>query len=304
MNDELEVCAPGRKNRNNNSCFRKQEIIEMAKAYNRYITKKTFAPKNNYDKKYDLINVNKPANEIWIDLKKRFKRQCESKNMSICISKQAFMKELINEMYDDIMNNTFKPSGPKGSTEWLTTTHINDILNQYQEPVYPKHKTFGAHPRDYIKLPGCELLDIEKYIEQGKEYFSIVFNCDPHNKGGSHWVALFYDTTEPSINFCDSGGNDPIYEMNDAITFLKKFHKEYYGEEPTYRINKNHFQLDSTECGVYSCNFIIRMLAGQKFVNIIHSPLLFKQINSCRAEYFSNFSGRVKPYKMCNPDAI
>ena len=53
---------------------------------------------------------------------------------------------------DDILNNTFRPEGPSNRYEWLSTTDINDVINQYQN----KHKDFiflGAVPADFEELP-------------------------------------------------------------------------------------------------------------------------------------------------------
>ena len=47
------------------------------------------------------------------------------------IPEQVFIdivKELNNH---DIQADTFRPKGPKDRYEWLSTTHINDVIEQY-----------------------------------------------------------------------------------------------------------------------------------------------------------------------------
>ena len=53
--------------------------------------------------------------------------------------------------------------------------------------------------------------DLKSQIQSGKTKVGIIFNLDPHNKGGSHWVALFVDCKKHKIYYFDSYG-DPIPE--------------------------------------------------------------------------------------------
>lgn len=47
-------------------------------------------------------------------------------------------------------------------------------------------------------------------------------------------------------------------------------------------------QYKNSECGVYSMNFIIRLLHGTKFNNIIEQEVPDDTINKCREIYFHN----------------
>ena len=66
-------------------------------------------------------------------------------------------------------------------------------------------------------------------------------------------------------------------------------------------MNKNKYQRDKSECGVYSCNFIIRSLAGESFEEATNKFLDFKNINSCRNAYFSNRPSKYEPHELCDP---
>jgi Ulp1 family protease len=52
--------------------------------------------------------------------------------------------------------------------------------------------------------------------------------------------------------------------------------------------NKIRHQYENSECGVYSINFIIRMLKGDSFDKICNDKVPDREINKCRAQYFIN----------------
>ena len=50
--------------------------------------------------------------------------------------------------------------------------------------------------------------------------------------------------------------------------------------------NKVRHQYKYSECGVYSINFILRLLKGESFDNICSNITTDAQINECRKTYF------------------
>ena len=54
------------------------------------------------------------------------------------------------------------------------------------------------------------------------------------------------------------------------------------------RFNKIQHQFKNTECGVYSMNFIIRLLNGETFDDIVNNITKDDEMNACRKEYFRN----------------
>ena len=50
--------------------------------------------------------------------------------------------------------------------------------------------------------------------------------------------------------------------------------------------NHNRHQYKNSECGVYSLNFILRLLNGESFKNITENGLLDDAVNLCRDKYF------------------
>ena len=297
----LNNCAPGKYNKKSKSCFSNEQITEMAKAYNRYITKKKLTPNiKHYTDSADLINIIPNTKKLLQDIRDKFTDICDGDDM--CVTKQEFMNEIVLEMKKDIIFGSFRKTGPFDSNEWLSNIDIDGIMKQY-EIVFPNFYFVGAVPLNCDELGFCKLSKINYDELRSKKisYVGVVFNHDKHGEPGSHWVALFIDIDNKEINFCDSTGDPPIDNINSVINKFKKYCYDRFGENPIYKKNKTRYQRDKSECGVYSCNFIIRRLSGETFDEIINNPLDFKQIKSCRSTYFYNSGPPIKQDRRCDP---
>jgi len=155
--------------------------------------------------------------------------------------------------------------------EWLDSNNIRDVMRQYEE-ARPDFKFLGPYPIDFaardpyskdkVKCLISEMcdLDIDGKDMEGKDYIGIIFNLDPHNKGGSHWVASFIDIPKKEFMYFDSYGMKPpkqIYRFMQWLTI----------QEPKMKLRMNgvEMQKKDTECGMYSMYFIICMLDGESF---------------------------------------
>jgi hypothetical protein len=175
-------------------------------------------------------------------------------------------------------------------------------MKQYEQ-VYPDFCFLGAVPLNCDDLSFCSLykLNFDQYKKDHIDKLGIVFNHDKYGSPGSHWVALFIDISGGKIYFCDSTGKKPIENINRDIDHFKEYYKKKHGKEPEYKYNTHSYQMDASECGVYSCNFLVRMLYGEPFDDIVKKSLNFSQINSCRNVYFSNQPSKYKPHPLCDP---
>lgn len=296
------ICAPKKYDPNNKSCFTLNQLIEMANAYNRYVFKTILKPSNIQTfNNIDIIKIKTDKPYLLLELKSRFKKVCN--NDEICLTHQAFMNEIVKEMKNDIENNTFRPTGPHEPDAWLSTNDINNIMTQY-ETIYPNFKFFGAVPLDCNELNFCTLynLNFDVHLKQKMNNLGIIFNLDKSGSPGSHWVALFIDLLNGEIYFCDSNGKPPIDNISEIINVFIKYHKNKTNKRAIYKYNNISYQTDNSECGIYSCNFIIRKLAGDDFDNIINNPLTFREINSCRNVYFKNNPSKYSPHHQCDPE--
>lgn len=299
----MDICAPKAYDGVNKSCFSTNQLVELAKAYNRYLSKTKLNPSTNYHfGDADLIKIKPNKKYLMSEFQNRFGKVCGGSE--ICLTHQAFMNELVAEMKEDITENTFRPEGPNDPTEWLNTKHINQIMKLY-EKIYPNFKFIGAVPADCDQVIVCPLHNInyDKLFANGINNIGTVFNLDKYGQSGSHWVAMFIDVNNGKLYYCDSNGKLP----NEYIDhYVKKFSDYYHkktGSNISFRYNKNSYQKDASECGIYSCNFIIRMLSGETFDEIINKPLNFQEINSCRNVYFRNKPSKFRVHELCDPSS-
>jgi Ulp1 family protease len=108
--------------------------------------------------------------------------------------------------------------------------------------------------------------------QKNKKYtkLGIVFNLDTHDKGGSHWVALYLDMNKQYIYYFDSCGDEVPDEVKVLMSRMKKECDSMgYRMKLMNNVGMQH-QHGNTECGIYVLYFIITMLEG------VHSPRFFK----------------------------
>jgi hypothetical protein len=67
---------------------------------------------------------------------------------------------------------------------------------------------------------------------------------------------------------------------------MNKDYKNKIESKLNVEYNHNRHQFKNSECGVYSLNFILRLLNGESFENITKNGLLDDDVNLCRDVYF------------------
>ena len=297
-NDLNSRCAPS-KSFNKGSCFTIESLQKIAKVYN---------IKNTNNKIEITDNKEKLLNHL-------------TNRLSECQSCWLRM-ELVKNMNDNEINNTFRPEGPEKKSDWLSTIDINDVVEQYQE----KYKDFvflGAVPYDFMELNvlGINNLNLDKLEKEGKTKIGLVINLDEHDQNGSHWVSLFSDLKNRQIYFFDSVGETPgkkikwfinkltnyIYKKNTnekiqvggIIKIINKISDKKIKQKYTsilhdklsdidIRYNKKQHQFKNSECGVYSINFVVRLTGGETFDSITNNIMKDNKMNKCRETYFRN----------------
>jgi hypothetical protein len=239
-------------------------------------------------------------------VKSRMKKyKCDTQT---CWLTLPFFKQLGDtQKTKKLHKHTFKPTGPRNTTEWLNTYNINDVFTQY-EKIYPDFKFMGAHPRDFdkIKSTGIRDLDYDKLIKSGTFRLGFIFNLDKHDESGSHWVALFADLLRGRVYYIDSVGEQPAKEFKVLMDRIKQFCEtnkrklfcsnnkhvaicNNLGSDTNtvdVRYNTKQHQHGSSECGVYSISFILRLLDGETFDEIVKNRITDEEIQTCRVSYF------------------
>lgn len=300
-------CAPGIKYEEG-SCIKNKDLKQLASAF-------------NFENPKNKIEINVDKKELVENLEDGFKKKykCDSQ---ICWLNQSFVKRMNNK---DLLKFTFRPVGPKLKYDWLSTTHINDVVDQYEKK-YKNFSFLGAVPYDFQELRELHMgkeLDFDS-LREGKlnedykgesriDKFGMVINLDPHDKPGSHWVALYTDFEKNQIYFFDSVGKKPRKKIKKFINKLTKYmYKKKYNKSLNInkvlenlkskkindyiknlnnfdiRHNKIQHQFQNSECGVYSINFIVRLVGGETFDEITQNITKDDFMNNCRQTYFRN----------------
>ena len=281
QNPDDKKCAPGVVF-DAGSCIELNVLIEMAKAYNMDNSNKI-----QLHDTLETLNPRKYKKYLLREINGRTKQKCDSQK---CWTEQKFIKNMNEIMRTQLEKFTFRPDGPDGRFEWLNTLNINDVMGQYENK-YPEFKFLGAVPMDFDDLPslGIKDLNFENLVKEGKTKLGIIFNLDEHWKSGSHWVGLYSDLKKGNTYYFDSYGVGPEPRVRKLMRRIFKFNQSGSGiDHPIADHNKIRHQYENSECGVYSINFILKMLRGDDFESVCKSKTPDKKINKCRNVYFKN----------------
>lgn len=281
-NDNDKKCAPGI-NFDAGSCIKLHILIEMAVAYNKDAGDDSI----KLHPKLDVLNPRKYKKYLLSEFNTRLGDKCATQK---CWSEQSFINQMKKVARDELEKYTFRPDGPEGKWEWLNTLNIDDVMSQ-SEKTFSDFKYLGTVPIDFDDLQslGIKNLDYKKLYDSGKTKVGAVFNLDEHDQPGSHWVAMFSDIKKGEIFFFDSYGTRPEKRIRILMRRIAKFCESELGNKNIkVDYNKIRHQFGNSECGVYSLNFIKRMLRGDSFEKICESKTSDSKINKCRNVYFNN----------------
>jgi len=253
----------------------------------------------SYNKKFDdiIIKLNKNLKVLNPTKYKRYLlKQFNDKTIlgRVCDDQLCWINkdfDFINNMNPKLINelktNVYRPTGPKGKYTWLNTININKVLEQYEKK-YNNFKSFGAVPIDFNKLDslGIKDIDFNDLLNNNKYKIGVVFNLDEHDESGSHWVSLYSDIKSGHIYFFDSYGSKPEKRIQKFMRKIANFYKKKFKKEPTVDSNEIRHQFGNNACGVYSLNFIVRLLKGESYKNIVNNITKDNEMNINRQVYF------------------
>jgi len=218
----------------------------------------------------------------------------------VCDKESCWLKQsFVNNKDRKKMMYAFAPVAPsswkKKPNEWLSSTEISDVMNQY-EHAYKCFEFMGPSPIDYDtrKVYGqciwqelCQF-NLKEQIEKGKKKIGIVFNLDPHYMPGSHWVSMFINVKKKFIYYFDSAGQ-PI--PNQLMKLVNEITKQGKALDINFKFDQNYpveHQYGNTECGIYALYFIVHMLEDKINSNYLKTHILKdKYIEKFRKIYFN-----------------
>lgn len=264
----------------NGSCIPLDLLIEMAYAYNTY-HKDNKSSQIELDSRLDALYPDDYKKYLLYEFKKRFKGDQKDWINS------KYLELMSEEAKDSLENKVFRPDGPQGRFDWLSTIDINKVLYQYEEK-YPDFKFLGAVPLDFMDLDYLpfKTLDLNDLEAEKIKRIGVIFNTDKSHQKGKHWISLFCDFNKSQIYFSDSVGTRAPKEVIDFMQILEEHIKSKKNSNVDIRHNKTQHQKGNSECGVYSINFILRLLKGKSFDHITQKRLTDNQVNKCRIKYF------------------
>lgn len=255
-------CAPNNDNKFTNTCFGEHELIEIAMAFNQSRSGANIPIRG------------RSKEELWSDIYARLSNVCTHE---ACWIEQKFIKHVRSKaLKTKLLNYTFKPKMPSAKHSWLSTSDINSVLKQYMLVDY-QFLFLGALPADFYKVMPFSYGTMQLYKRIG-----CVLNLDTHDKGGSHWVALFVDRNSQTIEYFDSVGDRP----NKWISkFIRKLLDNLEGSWHV-KINSTVHQLENSECGIYAIYYIIQRLMGKSFEQITSHVIRDRKMNRFRKLIF------------------
>jgi hypothetical protein len=261
------------------TCIELNILIQLANAYNK--ENKNNLIKMNTD--MEIKDPNKYKKYLTNSFDDKLKSKCK-KGDHKCWLTQSFIKQLSDETQETLKYYTFRPDGPKTKDTWLS--NYDDIylsLIQYTK-IYPEFITYVPMPIDFQKFDDYDVNKIFDNMPKNAK-IGIVINLDKRGRGGTHWVSFYTDTQTGHIYYFDSVGEKYGNEINEFINKFIKYYKSQ-GIKPVVKYNDIQHQYKNSECGVYSMNFILRLLRGDTFEEIIEKPISDKEIQACRNIYF------------------
>jgi hypothetical protein len=238
--------------------------------------------RNLYNMKYpdQRVRASTPR-EILAEIQVNSKSECKK---DICLINEFAKTPRDKNVLKALL---FPPPQPKEWNDdpdaWLSNFDIIDVLRQY-EASYPHFTFIGPSPIDYnTKLSGircvCPRLcrfNLENWLnhiepERGVAVtkIGIIFNLDPHHKGGSHWVSMFVDLVDNFIFYFNSTSAPIPARINNLVLDIQK---QGLNLKPPKKLSFHQNTLTShqkwnSECGMYSLYFIITMLLREKEIN-------------------------------------
>ena len=275
-------CSPKEKSQQNSfSCYTDESLYKLRNLWNA----------RHSD---EIIDSNDPK-EIHFRLANYLKNTC---NKESCWLKQQFAAgKVSSDMID-----SFAPKSPKEwekkPNDWLSSLEIINVMKQY-EKAYKCFDFIGPTPIDFDKKKmygECvweELchFSLAKQIERGKTKIGVIFNTDPHNKPGQHWMSLFINIKKHTIFFFDSVGDKAPKEVVKLVNRIKK-EGLTLNPKMVFKFDQNYpveHQYGNTECGVYSLFFIIHLLEDKLTEHYFKTHILKDEyMEKFRKVYFND----------------
>lgn len=301
-------CATGNK-MTHGSCLNKDLIRKVARIMNSLgKTKKT----------YETIDLSKPCYEIHAHICKNLEEVDDCKSEACLLFKDNILKKLsksdrraFEESFqppqdEDMVKGkikkkkvkkkgktVYKPYAKDDDEAWLSTMNIEEACKRDMN-AHPEYMFMGAEPIDFSDCkvsPLCRF-NHEELRKKGKTKVGFVFNTDPHDEDGEHWISMYLDLVGhnldrcPAIYYFDSYGREPPEEIEALIQECRERSQESGGEPMRYFYNDENFQKRGAQCGMYAIHFLRQMSQGTSFRDYLNQRPSNEMMRELRKVYF------------------
>ena len=297
-------CNPALHRRDGETCLPHSALQRLTRAWNKTHPRNKISVRKTRKNRKQAAGENGVSNAgLWNELRQNMKNHYK------CDTEFCAVKKLpgISDKDKRELKAYFKPEKPKKwdskPTEWLDSYNIEDVMKQY-EAAYPNFDFIGPVPIDFdakdeaswgkcIVNELCRL-DLRESAAKGKTKIGIIFNLDPHDEPGSHWICAFIDLEKSAAYYYDSYGYKPPEEI---VRLLKRCKDQ--GIKNIYYNDIRH-QRKTSECGTFCLLVIICLLNGKEFQDICKTMVNDDEVNRIRDVLFAE----EKPRKGAIEDAL
>jgi len=276
-------------------------------------------------KRYEQMDLTKPCHQLHLEICKNLE-QVDACDAEACLlfkdnilkgltaeERDEFEASFIPVMDEDMLETKVKKKKVKKDGQdilqldskvdegkWISTKNIEECCLQ-DEDAYSEYQFMGAEPIDFSDCkvsPLCRF-NHEKLKKKGKTKLGFVFNTDPHDKDGEHWISMYIDLVghnlrgSPGIYYFDSYGKKPPSEIQELITETREASQK--NKEPMrYFYNEHPFQTGGAQCGLYAIHFLKEMVQGIQFEDYLNLKPCERLMKQKRYEYFINPGDLIK----------
>ena len=264
-------CSPALHRKAGETCLPAPAILRLVRHWN----------KSHPKERIPATGGTRKASALYSKLRETVKRKyrCDTE---YCIVKKSGVPDKERRVW----MGYFRPEKPKiwdkKDRQWLDSLNIENVMRQYMV-ANPHFQFIGPTPIDFDTIlsprkkkgsteppaPGDQCVtnelcrfSVEGNRRAGKTKVGVVFNLDPHDQPGSHWVCAFFDLDKNAIYYYDSYGYKPEPKIKILLARLRS-----QGLTNIYYNDIRH-QRKTSECGMYCIYIILSLLRGRDFFDI------------------------------------
>tara|TARA_A100001011_G_scaffold397461_2_gene498526 strand:- start:38 stop:1018 length:981 start_codon:yes stop_codon:yes gene_type:complete len=273
-----DVCTPvkGKKEMMKYTCYTKDALKKMKALWNA----------RHPDVK---IKSNSPK-KIWEQLRRNMSSSCDRES---CWLNQKWLDQGMTKELNDNFATPQPETWKKNKQEWLNSLDINNVMKQYENK-YNNFQFIGPSPIDFddhemfgecVWEELCKF-NLQEKIKKQKEKIGIIFNLDPHDKPGSHWVSMFINIPKKELYYFDSYGDPTPIRIKKLAKRIQQ-QSTKIGKEFKFYENPVRHQYSNSECGMYCLYFIIKLIENRNYKSLINRKIKDKEMMRLRNIYFN-----------------